>query len=809
MYARVVVIAGSASLYGTYTYEVAEALSETVKIGDCVLVPFSSGEALGYVVEILTEKDTNIEYLKNIKAVVQTDIKLDRGLFSLAQAISNLFITSLPSAVRSILPSAMRGWLRYEISLSSDTYIGEKLNPSEEKLLSILQRFNGKASLAELRKHTSEHTLTKTLSSLRKKGLIERKYYFEPPKVKAKTVKAAALGADDEEIKKAISSFGAKQIKRSRALQVVLTSPAPVPLDRLRKLADCSSSVIKSLEKSGFLRIVDQPTERLPGYIPVCINEWTLTKEQSEAISTCETYLSEGIHKTVLLHGVTASGKTEVYLRLIEKTLDKGKNAILLVPEISLTAQLMDIFKTRFGDDVAVLHSALGLGERFDEWNRLHRGQAKVALGPRSAVLAPVDNLGLIVVDEEHDSSYKQLVDPRYHAKDLAIHRAKESDSLVILGSATPSLESYYLALRGDYSLIEMNTRIEERPLPDFHIVDMRDTFCKSPGSIFSNILRDAIRCRLDRKEQVIILQNRRAYASFLLCRECGHVPKCRDCAVAVRFHKGKSLLVCHHCGYEESVPKTCPKCDGFKIAAFGIGTEKVAEETVKEFPEAKILRMDRDTTSRKGSHVDIIRAFRNKEADILVGTQMVAKGLDFPDVTLVGVISADTSLNLPDFRASEKSFQLLSQVAGRSGRGDNPGEVIVQTFEPDHHAVVYAAAHDYRGFYNHELPLREELNYPPFSFLANITAASRNEEAADRLINGAFLTLKEIAFDGIEILGPAPCAIPFLRGQHRRHILIKSASLDVLRSLLNDLVHSKSSLVQELQIDLQPVSTI
>lgn len=807
VYARVAVIAGSASIYGTYTYEIAEADSDKVKIGDCVIVPFSSGEALGYIVDLLPDNDTNIEKLKTVKAVVQTEITLDRGLFSLASRISELFIAPLPSAVRSILPGAMRGWIREEIAALTDSCGAEKCSPAERKLLEVLQKFNGCAAPNDLRMHFNGNTFSRVVSSLKKKNLVERRYVFEQPKVKAKTVRSVALSVPRGEAYAQIANFSSRNAKRSRVLQALINSPAPVPLNRLRKLAGCTDSAIKPLLQAGVLKIVEQPCDRLPGYIQLEENQWILTQEQTLALTTSLNYLNANKHHTILIHGVTASGKTEVYMRLIERVLDMGRSAIFLVPEISLTAQAMDIFKTRFGDDVAVLHSALGVGERFDEWRRLHQGRAKVALGPRSVVLAPVSNLALIVVDEEHDTSYKQLVDPRYHARELAIQRAKDSNAIVVLGSATPSLETYYRAQQGEYSLVTLSKRIENRPLPSVRIVDMRQAIAANPGSIFSGALRDAIRIRLEKKEQIIILQNRRAYASFLLCRECGHVPKCQNCAVAVRFHRGKSRLICHHCGYEESSFSICPNCGGSKISGFGIGTERVADEVAKEFSDARVLRLDRDTTSRKGSHSDIIRAFKNREADILVGTQMVAKGLDFPGVTLVGVISADTSLNMPEFRASERAYQLLAQVAGRSGRGDNPGEVIIQTFEPEHHAVICAANHDYKSFYNQELAFRRELNYPPFSFLANITASSRTESAADKIIADAFAALEEIVGNTMEILGPAPCAIPFLRGHHRRHILLKSHSAEDLRTALSTFVHSSSTLAQSLEIDVDPVA--
>ncbi|HOK55242.1 MAG TPA: primosomal protein N', partial [Armatimonadota bacterium] len=413
---------------------------------------------------------------------------------------------------------------------------------------------------------------------------------------------------------------------------------------------------------------------------------------------------------------------------------------------MSLTTQVLNIFKYRFGDKVAVLHSMLSAGERFDEWTRVQNGEVDVVLGARSAIFAPVSNLGLIIVDEEHEPSYKQDSDPRYHGRDVALRRAEENGALAVLGSATPSIESYYLAKKGDYALIALKERIENRPMPVVSVADLRKEYQKGRATIFSARLRDSIADRLAKKQQVILFQNRRAYATFLLCRECGYTAGCPNCAVSLKLHSAERILRCHHCDHEEAAPTTCPNCGGRRIGQFGIGTERIEEETRAAFPDARVIRMDKDTTTRKGSHGSILDIFRKREADILVGTQMIAKGLDFPGVTLVGVISADTSLNLPDFRAGERTFQLLSQVAGRAGRGADPGEVIIQTFNPDHYAITTAAAHDYEGFYEQEIALRAESGYPPFSSMVNLVASDENEAEARRRLYEFVGALKEQA---------------------------------------------------------------
>lgn len=796
-------LAGAASLYETYTYR----LPQGGSAGDCLIVPFSSGQALGYIVELLENPDVDETGIKAALSFVETECRLETPLFDLARMISEMYVAPLPRAVRTVLPGMMRGWLREEIVLLSERDAASvRLTPAERAVVESLARMGGSASPRELRESFPHRTLSRLLPELSAKRIAERRFVLDPPRTRPKIVRAATLAIPEIEVKRVVAQMGRKLAKRNRALQACANSPAPVPLDRLRKLAGCSDAAIKPLVANGLLRVEDVPRDRLPGYIPLPERDFGLSSDQTAAVAAGLRAMSAAKPRVLLIHGVTASGKTEVYMQLIERAVVGGRGAVMLLPEIALTAQAVDVFKTRFGEDVAVLHSGLSVGERYDEWLRLRSGRAKIALGPRSAVLAPVRDLALIVVDEEQDTSYKQMHEPRYHARDLAVWRAHKEGAAAVLGSATPSVESFYRAQEGVYDLAILSKRIEDRPLPDVVVADMREERSSAGRSIFSSVLREAIDKRLDANEQVILLQNRRAYAAFLLCRECGHVPRCTRCAVALRYHRGRSAILCHHCGYQQPAPSSCPSCGGARIAGFGIGTERVEEEVKTEFPQARVLRMDRDTTARKGAHADMIRAFRAGEAHILIGTQMVAKGLDFAGVTLVGVISADTAINLPDFRAAERSYQLLAQVAGRSGRGDKPGQVIVQTFEPEHHAVTYAAAHDYSGFYNHELNLRRELGYPPFSYLANVTASSGTPSVADRLISDAAQAIETSAGGQVELLGPAPCAIEFLRGEYRRHILLRAGSRETLTDVLNALVRSRSAMARGLEIDMDPV---
>ena len=471
------------------------------------------------------------------------------------------------------------------------------------------------------------------------------------------------------------------------------------------RLDAISSSSVKTLVKHGLLIEEKQEQYRLKKEYPP-LPKYPLTPLQQNVVAAIEKKKDEPT--CFLLHGVTGSGKTEVYMEIIEDGLKRDKTSIVLVPEISLTEQMVARFKGRFGNDIAILHSRLSQGEKYDEWRRIARQEVKIVIGARSAIFAPLKNIGVIIIDEEHTTSYKQESTPKYSAIDIAKERCQYHRCPLILGSATPTLESYARAKKGVYELLEMKERINQKPLPKVTIIDLNET---NGFQTFSNPLLQKIRERLEKKEQVILLLNRRGYASFVSCRHCGYVEKCPNCDITLTYHKSSQMLRCHYCGYATNKKEKCPKCQEEAMNQLGIGTEKVEEELQKKFPEARILRMDLDTTSRKGAHEKMITAFQNQEYDILLGTQMIAKGLDFKEVTLVGVIQADTSLNIPDFRSSEYTFQLLSQVAGRSGRGEKEGEVLIQTYNPEHYAIQCAKTHDYSSFYEQEMKIRHELD--------------------------------------------------------------------------------------------------
>lgn len=568
-----------------------------------------------------------------------------------------------------------------------------------------------------------------------------------------------------------------------------------------KELVDISLSSLNTLIKKNILLEKKLEHYRL-SYNEKIEPKKELTEDQMKVVN--EVLLNKG-YCPYLLYGVTGSGKTEVYMELIEDALNRGKTSIVLVPEISLTPQMVLRFQKRFGDNIAAIHSALSDGEKYDEWRRIVKGEAKIVIGARSAIFAPLKNIGMIIIDEEHSDSYKQDdSNPRYSAKDVALIRAKYHDCPLIMGSATPSLEAFARAKKGVFKLLELPNRINGKELPKINIIDMNEIIKKTKGH-FSEELLAAISLRLKKKEQVILLLNRRGYSSFVTCKNCGYTFKCPNCDITLTYHKSSRTLRCHYCGYGTKVYDTCPNCHEKSINDLGVGTERIEEELGKLFPESRILRMDFDTTSRKGMHEKMITAFKNQEYDILLGTQIVSKGLDFDNVTLVGVINADTSLNIPDFRSSETTFSLLAQVAGRAGRSTKEGEVIIQTFNPDHYAIQYTKKHDYLGFYNKEMFIRRELKYPPFYYICYLKISGKDSD----YIYGEVNKIKKVLENKLEntiILGPSPCTIFKLNNIYRYGIILKYKKEDNLREVLDKIIdHYKDNSKLKLDINFNP----
>lgn len=566
-------------------------------------------------------------------------------------------------------------------------------------------------------------------------------------------------------------------------------------------LLEISSSALSTLLEKGVLSEIKEEDYRMKYDIKRDTKK-VLTKAQQNVV---DSVLNDQRHVPFLLFGVTGSGKTEVYMQIIEKVLKKGKTAIILVPEISLTPQMIEQFSNRFGNQIAALHSALSEGEKYDEWRRIARGEANIVIGARSAIFAPLKNIGIIIMDEEHSDSYKQGdKNPRYHARDIAIWRGKYHSCPVLLGSATPSLESMARARKGVYELVTLQERVNGKMLPEVEIIDMNQESKRSSYHITNTLLKNLNDC-IKRGDQAILFLNRRGFSTFVTCKNCSEVIKCPNCDITLTYHKSNKMLRCHYCGYATPLPKECPKCHENSLSDLGVGTEKIEEELHILLPSVKVLRMDVDTTSKKGAHKKMIDAFRNHEYDILLGTQIVAKGLDFSDVTLVGVINADTSLNIPDFRSSENTYSLLSQVAGRSGRSSKAGKVLIQTFNPDHYAISFVKHHDYLGFYNEEMKIRKRLGYPPFYFLCYLKISGKE---ADYLFQES-LKIKRSLERNLQyttILGPTTLAVFKVNNIYRYGIILKYKKEDMLYDILLKIQnHYKNNHKIKVDIDFNP----
>jgi primosomal protein N' (replication factor Y) len=600
-----------------------------------------------------------------------------------------------------------------------------------------------------------------------------------------------------------------------RVVSSLETANGPMPLQSLIQTAAVSASTVSSLEKKGRVEIyVDairrDPLSQLSDFRTNGVH--TLTAAQTSVLQQIEQQMNSGAYAAFLLHGVTGSGKTEIYMRAMQQALNLGRSAMMLVPEIALTPVFSRQLRARFGDRVAIFHSSLQKGERFDEWTRVRNGEARVVIGTRSAVFAPVKNLGLIVVDEEHESSYRQQESPYYNARDVAVVRAQKESATVVLGSATPSLESFHNARRGKYHLLTLPERIAARPMAAAKIVDMRTVFARhGKPRVFSDELLEAIRETRQRNEQSIILLNRRGYSSFILCRSCGETIQCPNCDVTLTYHRSERVIVCHYCNHREAVPRVCPACGKKYIYYVGEGTEQLEEMLKLLFPELRVARIDRDTTARRKAFEQSLADFSAGRIDTLVGTQMLAKGHDFPNVTLVGVVSVDAGLALPDFRSAERTFQLITQVAGRAGRGDRPGRVLIQTYHPYHYALRHACAQDYEGFYDQEVRYRQNHSYPPFVALASLLVHGKD---LGRVRSDSLELRRQLDVANADrkcrILGPAPAPLSRLKGEHRFQLLIKSRSRRSLREVADAALKSLSESginPRSINLEIDPVS--
>lgn len=774
----------------TFSY----AVPSHIEVGHAVRVPFGPRIAQGIVVE-LTEQPA-VEQVKEVAGLIDPQPILSPAQVELARWISSYYLAPLFETVALMLPPGFeRRVITFIIPAASASAVDvSSLSDNQRTVLSLLGR-KRRVAVEEVEETLGKREAKTVVGQLVRRGLVAKAYELEKAKVRPKVESYVrlAIGADEARKEAALLSATRRAPKQAQSLELLAQESHSVPLSRLKQHAGCTTAVVNALRRKGMViiervRVYRDPLAHrafslslVPTLTPAQERVWCRVRDAMTRLAQ-----GDGAEPPVfLLHGVTSSGKTEVYLRALEHAISLGKRALVLVPEIALTPQTIGRFASRFPGRVAVLHSKLSVGEQFDEWWRIREGGFDVVIGSRGAVFAPQPDLGLIVIDEEHEWTYKQQEQsPRYHARDVAIKLAQLTRSVVVLGSATPDVVSYYRSQVGDYQLLELPERIdkagdrrEDAYLPEVEVVDLREELKAGNRSIFSRRLAEAMRQALTAQQQVILFLNRRGTSTFVQCRNCGHVLRCKRCDVALSYHSAEDDLVCHQCNYRAPVAEVCPQCGSRRIKFLGIGTQKVMEETARAFPGARLLRWDRDVTRGKYAHEEILDKFLAHEADVLIGTQMIAKGLDIPLVTLVGVINADISLHLPDLRAAERTFQVLTQVAGRAGRGILPGRVIVQSYNPEHYAVVAASQHDYTSFYAHEISLRRQFENPPYSRLARLVYSSPSNAACQRETQRMYQRLAEERDSwgmDVSLIGPTPAFIQRIRGRYRWQIVLR-----------------------------------
>ena len=763
-----------------FTYQIPAKFQDFLQIGMRVVVEFGNGnrKIQGFVTG-LTDEYSGEHQLKSVIDVLDLNPVLSDEAMAMADWLTQRTFAFKIRCLQVMLPNAMRASYRKTLKLTGE------ITDSDLAALFDHQRE------VEFNPQKLTSSQLNQIEKLRKANQVEIVYHVDD-RAKSKLVWAFRAQMAVEELQAAKKTVRKNAAKQKRLLDFLITNHEQefVQSDVTRE-NNFTASDLKTAAQKGWITRYQVEKYRNPyqiGQVQPSTPK-KLTAEQAQATNAVDQAIDEKQAATFLLEGVTGSGKTEVYLQIIQHALAQGKSALMLVPEISLTPQIVRQFKARFGDQVALLHSALSDGERYDEWRRIEKGDAQVVVGARSAIFAPIKNLGVIIMDEEHETSYKQEDMPRYHARDVAQWRGQYHHCPVVLGSATPSLESRARAQKGVYQWLRLTKRINGKDLPQVQLVDMRQAGRYAPTTDISQELATEIQKKLALNEQVVLMLNRRGYSSFLMCRECGEVIKCPNCDISLTYHKDTNSLKCHYCGHEEPVPQVCPNCHSKAVRYFGTGTQRVEKELTELFPTARILRMDVDTTRRKGAHERILDEFGKHHADILLGTQMIAKGLDFPNVTLVGVLNADTSLGLPDFRASERTFQLLTQVSGRAGRAEKEGNVLIQTYNPDHYAIQYAQRQDYEHFFGKEMQVRHQGGYPPYYYTIQITASARTEaDAAQKMFQIRGEIVNYLSQNAV-ILGPTPQSIMRINNRYYYQLVIKYKNEPQLENYLQNLL--------------------
>ncbi len=816
MYAEVAI---PLNVHQTFTYRLPASFAAKATPGCRVLVPFGKQLLTGYVVDVYEtleeagQREEGFE-IRDVEELFDVEPLLTPELLNLTKWIADYYYAPWGETIKASLPAGVNAEAETILSITSEGRAaiagagGKRAKSAKMEALARIAE-NGTLDAGALGREFDKNRVSAVVRELERAGYVTITRRLQAAQVKPKRQQAVRL------IQRApIEGGNPLDERQERVIKILFDSGEPVAFAQLVETAGVSASVVRTLEKRGYVEVFTREVRRDPlkDCRPLDDGDLRLNQRQQSALDQIVAKLDEGRYAAFLLHGVTGSGKTEIYIRAMRAAVARGKSALMLVPEISLTPMFARRLRAHFGDAVAILHSSLSDGERLDEWNRIRRGEARVCIGARSGVFAPLENVGLIVVDEEHEASYKQEETPRYHGRDTAIMRAHMADAVIILGSATPSMESFHNAHTGKYAYLKLDERIGGRALAEVRIVDMRKVFEKyGKQRIFSDEARAAIAENHERGEQTLVLLNRRGYSSFLLCRGCGYRATCPNCSVALTYHKFEARLICHYCGHQERVPRSCQQCDGPYIYYVGEGTEQIEALLKEMFPELRVSRLDRDTTRRRGSFEKLINEFAAGDIDLMVGTQMIAKGHDFHNVTLVCVISVDAGLGLPDFRASERTFQLLTQVAGRAGRGEKPGRVIIQSYHTEAYALEYAREQNYEKFYDHEINFRRAMRYPPFVALINAMVKHRDFDKAAFAASELARLLKEADAEKVlKVLGPAPAPLARLKGEHRMQVLIKTRYRRQAREALDAAMAELKEIGQDLRmitVEVDPVN--
>lgn len=816
MIAKIMLTKAGYALSREFDYSVPPALETKAAVGMRVIVPFGARNSSAEGVIVRLAENSRLENLKEIKNFVGEAPACTEEQLELCEWMRRKYLCSFSQCYNLVKPPRAGTKIREWIVLKDNADDIVTLTPQQQKVLTELRARDGTAEYAELAECIGGRTLKSAVYALKDMNIIDMSEKIEDL-VGVRYIRKARLECGIDDGYAIADELFSRRAHVQANMLLALCDIGDMSCADLVTAADGNYASLSSLCEKGLVSVYKEQFVReaynkekyavTDAYVP--------TEEQKPVIDYLNRLIDNGEYEQILLRGVTGSGKTEVFLQAIEHCISLGKQAIMLVPEISLTPQMVERFVGRFGTSVAVMHSRLSLGERFDQWHKIKNREVSVVVGARSAVFAPFDNIGIIILDEQHEDSYKSETAPRYHAADIAAERGRRSGAPVLLASATPEVSVYYKALNGEMTLFEMNKRYNENAMPKARIVDMRsELFDLHNNSPISTRLREEIRLNLERDEKTVLFLNRRGYNTFVSCRECGAVIECDNCSIAMTYHKKEDKLVCHYCGLTIDNVKVCPSCGSKYVRFFGTGTQRIEDELNKLFPQARVLRMDFDTTSGRGGHEMILNRFKNGEADILLGTQMVTKGLDFRDVTLVGVLAADTALSVDDFRANEKCFSLITQVCGRAGRGDREGRAVIQTYQPQNRTINFAKEQNYPEFYNSEILFRRRMEYPPFCDIICLIVSGEDEgvAAAEAESIGAVLKDEQETNSGIiKIMGPAPAPVHRIKNRYRYRVIVKVKQSELILTLLGAIneAHENSRSKNSLVIDINPNNMI